>query len=1482
MNNPRPSKTLLLASLAFLALLTFAGSARAVLTYSTAFQTGAAPFTPTFTVPSGSLINGLVPTVATGNFDNDGSDGARNVNTLTTATSLTLSIVNGNAASANYVECGNSGGYGSLIQYTLPAQTLGYNITNITVIGGWANSGRDSQDYVVLYSTVQNPTSFTVLTNVAYLPAGTGNPDITQVVIYDTAGGVIAGNVYALQFIFSSPPAAGSDNGWCGYAAITAQGTVASSVASQVVVTTATQTANTGLAVNGTVGLVFTPAGWPEETTDILTNLVPTVGSGNFTEEVAGRNPDSLTGPYDLTISQIYNTGGVNTTTSTNYVTCGGSGGSSLIYTLSNAVAVYGQTVTNIAVYNGWTDNGRDGQYYTVSYSTVSAPGTYIPITTVYYLPSVAANTETLNRVGIFNPSGAPLASNVCNLQFNFASPISASGFNNGYQGYAAIIAQGSNSVNAFTAPSPSLAQDTLPASALDVVGDQISFTAAFTNLPSGNGYEWVFLNTNGGSNYITTGITNVTIDGITTSTLTLTGLTLGDTGSYQLQATNSTNNGGAAGGISYSTAVPLVVNPAPEPDGNIIVADASETGWGAGGNAGISTNFIPTWDPINPASDLIYGFTEENGQLYDGGGDFNNGNLAALNADSFALPDLLSDGTFGYLTYWPGVGDSPTEVTCGDGGGGNYVVYDLGPGNNSTGFDLTNIVVYGGWGDDGRNEQKYTVSYATYDGYPNFTPLMTVDYNPATSSGTQSATRTTITPLTSVLAHNVQFVEFDFDFTSSAKNGWEGYSEIVIGGQSSGSPVPELTQDVTPLTAEDVVGSQLTLTAAFSSGTPVGYQWQQNGTNINGATSTTLTLIPLTLSDAGNYVLVATNAGGSNTTSTCIVTIDPAPAATNNIVTAFAYQTSLSANFSPTWTDPLTSSLIYGASPINSAGDFQNAEPDTAASDNAGGVSVLTDGYYGAIDITGNTHPAFAVCGDDDIAGEFVTYAMPDAGANGDSITSIQIAGGWNDDGRDSQYYTILYSTVDNPTLFNTLTVVQNDLIDYGVSDGTFVRATFTPVTGVLAANVAAIEVNFLSPTGVPNGFSGYAQIAVYGMASSPPPPLLETNLTPLLSDVPVGAPMTFSVTATSTPQIYYQWSNQSGAISGATNASYSFNALPGSNSYYVGISNINGSIKSATAVVIGETTPPPIITIGNGTNWTFNEYPGSPYPATVVASNIIETSTTAGGEGDSAFYNVGQYVGGFVSSFWYQDQTVGGADGTTFCLQNAPGGPGAVGATGGSLGYSPLSPSAAFELNIYVHTFTGAGGNTAGPGIQFGVDGIVDSTTNGLSTTGPINIAGGDEIYVQLYYMGGNLEVLLVDPSAGEFTTNYVVDLPAVLGNGSAYVGITGGDGGLVSEQFVSDFIYSYTTPPYLHVTQGTPGNVVVSWPISVSSLFRLVQSSSVTGPWTTAATAPFPTSPDGTQNQVTLPATGTATFYELQLAPPYAPPYVPPANP
>jgi len=49
---------------------------------------------------------------------------------------------------------------GLSITYTLPVSASGYDLTNITVYGGWADAGRNEQKYNVYYSTVAAPTSW--------------------------------------------------------------------------------------------------------------------------------------------------------------------------------------------------------------------------------------------------------------------------------------------------------------------------------------------------------------------------------------------------------------------------------------------------------------------------------------------------------------------------------------------------------------------------------------------------------------------------------------------------------------------------------------------------------------------------------------------------------------------------------------------------------------------------------------------------------------------------------------------------------------------------------------------------------------------------------------------------------------------------------------------------------------------------------------------------------------------------------------------------------------------------------------------------------------------------------------------------------------------------------------------------------------------------------------------------------------------------
>lgn len=317
-------------------LLAFTGSIQAALVITTANQTGAVPLTPTWTAATNSLIAGILPSVASGNFSQYTGANANNL----TRPGIPLTINAYSSSQATNLEvCGNDGTAGSLLVYTLPSSTFGHDVTNITVYGGLQDNGRDSQAYTVYYSTVAHPGSFTLLAQVNYSPFGVpgGTASANQVIIKDSSGAAIARSVAALQFDFTSPT---SENGSVGYTAITVQGMTATNlVLPPIMITTSNQNS----------GSSFTPT-WPIETDSLIAGQSPSsIGSGNFSYEAGVTGIGALT---DGTFGWV--------DTKASYATCGSSAGQSVTYYLNGA------TLTNIVVYSGWPDQNRDGQFYNI------------------------------------------------------------------------------------------------------------------------------------------------------------------------------------------------------------------------------------------------------------------------------------------------------------------------------------------------------------------------------------------------------------------------------------------------------------------------------------------------------------------------------------------------------------------------------------------------------------------------------------------------------------------------------------------------------------------------------------------------------------------------------------------------------------------------------------------------------------------------------------------------------------------------------------------------------------------------------------------------------------------------------------------------------------------------------------------------------------------------------------------------------------
>ena len=192
--------------------------------------------------------------------------------------------------------------------------------------------------------------------------------------------------------------------------------------------------------------------------------------------------------------------------------------------------------------------------------------------------------------------------------------------------------------------------------------------------------------------------------------------------------------------------------------------------------------------------------------------------------------------------------------------------------------------------------------------------------------------------------------------------------------------------------------------------------------------------------------------------------------------------------------------------------------------------------------------------------------------------------------------------------------------------------------------------------------------------------------------------------------------------------------------------------------------------------------------------------TDTTANNESASAFWTTPENVQGFTNDFTFQ-QTSPNADGFTFTIQGV--GATALGPSGGGLGYGPDAPggtggianSVAVKFDIYDNN--GEGPNSTG------------LYTNGASPTTPattlgggVNLHSGDIFHVVMSYDGTTLTMTITDTSntAQTFTTSWPINIPSTVGGNTAYVGFTGGTGGLTSTQEIITWSYSTgsTAPP------------------------------------------------------------------------------------
>ena len=246
---------------------------------------------------------------------------------------------------------------------------------------------------------------------------------------------------------------------------------------------------------------------------------------------------------------------------------------------------------------------------------------------------------------------------------------------------------------------------------------------------------------------------------------------------------------------------------------------------------------------------------------------------------------------------------------------------------------------------------------------------------------------------------------------------------------------------------------------------------------------------------------------------------------------------------------------------------------------------------------------------------------------------------------------------------------------------------------------------------------------------------------------------------------------------------------------------------------------------------------------------------------EARSVFYNTPVPFDHFTTHFTYRADPGSSADGLTFALQE--GGATDVGDVGGSIGYQNMNGNhAGVGFEIYYGYYAVYSGDNA------------IATTNNNNIGNPnspqfIDLTNNDTYDFTITYDGTNLATTIVDEnnSSNSFNESDPIDLNAVLGAHTAYVGFTAGTGSSVSTQRISNWDYSGTdgltiTTPAV----ASPGVVsAISTALSVAATDTTSNGGSINYTWSILHKPSGAADPTFDDNNSTTADNTTAHFYK-----------------
>ena len=383
--------------------------------------------------------------------------------------------------------------------------------------------------------------------------------------------------------------------------------------------------------------------------------------------------------------------------------------------------------------------------------------------------------------------------------------------------------------------------------------------------------------------------------------------------------------------------------------------------------------------------------------------------------------------------------------------------------------------------------------------------------------------------------------------------------------------------------------GSNAAFTVTATGTPPLSYQWQFDSTNIAGATASSLTLTSVQPGQAGNYLVVVSNAWGVVTSSNAVLAlVPPPPFPTDGLVAYYPFNgnaNDASGNgnngvINGSSISPTTNQVgIPNAALHFGGGSYVSVTPTPFNVNSNWTISLwcILDANDGPENFVSTGNDAQSGLNMRYVYGHLVPWECATANyGSGCGCNATNAATIWN-----------MFTCVKSGTLFemflnNVRVISTNVLVDMALDTGSlwFGREE----QGFLYDLVGS-----LSDIRIYNRALSDSEVQQLYAYESVSVPVITSQ--PQGQTAVVGSTVTFAVTAGGTPPFSYQWQFDSTNITGATASSLTLTSVqPGqAGNYLVVVSNAWGVVTSSNAV-LAVVPPPPFPTNGLVAYYPFN----------------------------------------------------------------------------------------------------------------------------------------------------------------------------------------------------------------------------------------------------------------------------------------------------